>query len=121
MKFLLVLSVVVTVSLALPARSDDFETFKVQFGKLYENDVDEQYHKAIFLNTKAYIEAHNADTSHGYTLGINEFSDLDPVIFAKERNGYLGSRSLTEVNNSTARFFEATGQAVPASGEARDM
>ncbi len=116
MKFILLLALVVTGSLAAPI-DDEFELFKSRFNKVYESEEEEQYHKGIFVNTKAYIDQRNAEGSLSYTLGINEFADIDPVIFAKERNGYL---NVLNRNNNYTSDFEATGRQVPTSVDWRD-
>ena len=90
MKRFLILAGIISLCLALPA--DDFEAFKRTYGKVYDSDEDEQYHRSVFFATKDYVDQHNSDSSNTYTLGINEFADIDPVVFAKERNGYLGFR-----------------------------
>ena len=114
MKFLLVLSALAVGCLAAPV-DDEFEAFKTQFNKVYESDEDERYHKSIFLNTKAYIDQHNADKSLTYTLGINEYADIDPEMFAKERNGYLGRH-----NDNSTEVFVATGVKLPSSVDWRE-
>ena len=101
MKPILILAGIISLCLALPA--DDFEAFKRTYGKVYDSDEDEQYHRSIFFATKDYVDQHNSDSSNTYTLGINEFADIDPVVFAKERNGFLG---FIESPDNATRVFD---------------
>lgn len=99
MKTLIIFAALASLAFALPTNDDfAFESFKVQFNKAYESEEDEQYHKDVFLLAKAYIDRHNADPSNTYTLGINEFTDIEHELFI-QRNGYLGSAALP--SNST--------------------
>ena len=106
MTYILFLIMVSKTTLAANEFANDFEVLKMKYGKIYDNEEDEEYHRGIFLSNKAYIDKFNADTSNAYTLGINEFADLDPAIFAKQHNRYLGH--LDQSNNNKVTYFKPT-------------
>ncbi len=97
---------------------DEFESFKAQFGKVYQSDAEEHYHKQIFLRNKAYIDQHNTEGSFTYELGINEFADVDPAVFTK-RNGFLGH--LIQPSTAAAvRYFRPVGADLPTTVDWRE-
>jgi KDEL-tailed cysteine endopeptidase len=63
-----------------------FFVFKAQYGKVYSSAAEQAYRQKIFAETLKKIEAHNADSTQTYTLGINKFSDLT---FAERKAKYL--------------------------------
>jgi len=51
-------------------QEDAFVTYKTSFGKSY-SDSEEKVRHAIFLENVAKINAHNADATQTYKMGIN--------------------------------------------------
>jgi len=69
--------------------------FKENHGKTYSDDM-ESHRKSIFLSNLKRIEMHNILHSKGhksYTLGVNEYADLEHSEFVKLMNGYQSSES----------------------------
>jgi C1A family cysteine protease len=75
------LALIFTVALAATSLSqvnqtaDAFESFKANFGKSYESS-EEIVRKAIFNANVEIINAHNADETQTYKMGINSFTDM---------------------------------------------
>jgi len=70
-----------------------FGRFKVEFGKAYFDDKDEQYRKEIFAQNLRKIQTHNDEASRGvhtYTMAMNEFGDLTAEEFKARYTGYKG-------------------------------
>ena len=57
-------------------REVEFLAFREKYGKVYSSEHELVYRKKIFIATLRSIEAHNADETQTYTLGINQFSDM---------------------------------------------
>lgn len=58
-----------------------FEQFQTEYSKNYLRTGEEEYRKVIFLRNLAKIEAHNADSTNTYQLGVNQFADLTDAEF----------------------------------------
>ena len=75
---------------------------------MYPDETTELRRHAIWQMNKKYVDAHNENLAErlGFTLGMNEYADLDGAEFSKIFNGYRsGHRS-----NST-KVFHATPRA----------
>ncbi|KAJ9600389.1 hypothetical protein L9F63_009317 [Diploptera punctata] len=71
--------------------SEEWNLFKLEYGKQYESTEDEEYRMGIFLETRKKIAQHNAEYERGKTsfkLGINQFSDLLQEEFTQKMNGF---------------------------------
>ena len=53
-----------------------FFMFKAQYRKEYSSASELAYRQKIFAETLKKINAHNADPTQSYTLGVNQFSDM---------------------------------------------
>ncbi len=53
-----------------------FSDFKKQFGREYASSEEEQYRLRIFADALDFIEQHNAEEGHTYTVGLNAMADL---------------------------------------------
>jgi cathepsin L len=83
--------------------NDEFEAmwsdFKDTHGKSYESVEEESYRREVFSSNLKKIEVHNYLHAKGektYTLGVNEFADMEAKEFAKVMNG------LRKVNSTRA-------------------
>jgi C1A family cysteine protease len=62
-------------SLKLDATAEFFQ-FSNKFGKTYYSDSEMAYRKSIFAANLQKINAHNADSTQTYKLGVNQFTDM---------------------------------------------
>lgn len=53
----------------------EWQRWKEQHGKVYEDDEQELLHSAIWIKNYQYIEKHNRE-DHPFKLGLNEFADI---------------------------------------------
>jgi C1A family cysteine protease len=74
-------------------RSDAFEQWQKNFGVKY-NAEESVFRRMIFERNVAKIEAHNADKTQTYTMGINQFTTLTDAEFVAN---YLGSYPSAEM------------------------
>merc|ERR1712217_201365 len=82
--------------LTTSAVEDQFETFKVQYKKVYSSSAESLLRLAVFKANLAVIEAENAKQLP-YTLAINEFADLTALEFKAYHFGLNGASSAHEV------------------------
>merc|ERR1740130_118218 len=88
MKALLLLCAVTVVTVQCApttAYSNDWENFKLAFGKAYHSEIEESHRFSVFEKKLRLIEAENAK-GHNFTLGLNQFSDLTVEEFSAQRN-----------------------------------
>jgi len=79
-----------------------------QFNKPIPNDNELFYRTSIFAEFVKKMEAHNADPSQTYKMGINQFSDLTQKEFVTTYLGDLGeSEPKTEFNKEVNAGFVA--------------
>ena len=55
---------------------NSFEQFKSEYHKYYARKGEEEYRKVIFMKNLAKFEEHNANPTHTYRLGVNQFADM---------------------------------------------
>lgn len=67
--------------------SEEWQHFKTKYGKSYADADEEQQRFGIFKKAVDYVSTENAK-GHSYTLGINEFSDLETEDFASHYMGF---------------------------------
>ena len=81
-------------------------------GKVYVDEVTELRRHAIWQMNKKYVDEHNANLADrlGFTLGMNEYADMDGAEFSKIFNGYISGR-----RSNTTKMFVAAGKALPSS------
>lgn len=88
------MKIVLFLALVAVAAAFDFpqewREWKALHSKSYAGEVEEITRQTVWESNKKYIDSHNqnADT-FGFTLGMNEFGDLDGAEFAKIYNGYV--------------------------------
>ena len=75
------------------SQSDAFEQWMTEFGVKFTAD-ETLFRRMIFERNLAKIEAHNADKTQTYQIGINQFSALTDAEFVAT---YLGSYPPTEM------------------------
>jgi len=62
--------------------NSEFKQWKSLHGKVYDTEVEEKYREQIFNENVAKINAHNADNSQTYQMGLTQFADLSQEEFA---------------------------------------
>ena len=108
MKYFLLIAVLITATVALDQTA--WEDWKQQYGKSYESEDEELYRQTIWQTKKVYVDLHNANADqHGYSLEMNEYADMDPVNFAKERNGLLPQPE----DRPNTTYYESRGLKLP--------
>merc|ERR1712038_686830 len=79
MKFLIVAALFSLAASASVGRNQQWDEFKVKFGKQHRDLKHESERRAVFEKNMDLIEAHNAKYEKGlstYKMGINQFTDL---------------------------------------------
>ena len=79
-----------------------------EHGKTYPDEITELRRHAIWQANKKYVDEHNENLANrlGFTVGLNEYSDLDPAEFAKIFNGYISGRRTNSSSIFTRRNAE---------------
>merc|ERR1711899_430030 len=70
---------------------EEWETWKVQHGKEYGSEQENNFRMKVFMDNKAKIARHNTLAHQGlksYTQKLNEYSDMLPSEFNQVMNGY---------------------------------
>ena len=83
-------------------------SFRAQkYDKSYADELTELRRHAIWQANKKYVDEHNQHLADrlGFTLAINEYSDLDSVEFAKQLTGLLGKAK----PNPNAKMYVPSG------------
>ena len=80
---------------------------------MYVDEVTELRRHTIWQMNKKYVDEHNANLAErlGFTLGMNEYADMDGAEFSKIFNGYLSGRS----RSNTTKVFHASRASIPTS------
>ena len=62
-----------------------------EYGKDYGDEITELRRHTIWQANKKYVDEHNENLAErlGFTVALNEYSDLDSAEFAKQLTGYL--------------------------------
>ncbi|XP_034478220.1 cathepsin L-like [Drosophila innubila] len=94
----------------------EWNTFKTEYGKIYENKDEEQLRRQIFIDNKEMIDKHNKLYIAGeetYEMGVNQFTDL----LAKEFESLmLPSHNITESDSLTDFIYtQPEDVAIPSS------
>jgi len=61
-----------------------FEQWKIQHSKVYSSPQEERFRERIFRRNAAKVDAHNADKTQTYEMGINQFTDMTQEEFAAQ-------------------------------------
>merc|ERR1712004_26546 len=104
------------VAIAQCSPEQEWESFKIKYGKGFKSLVEETTRKAIFMENLNKVETHNAKFEAGlttYKQGINQYSDMTweefkEVVLMKEqsseqKNVHFSKRSLAK-KNPNAKF-----------------
>ena len=80
---------------------------------MYPDETTELRRHAIWQMNKKYVDEHNANLADrlGFTLGMNEYADMDGAEFSKIFNGYLSGKR----HSNDTKVFHATGVTIPDS------
>ncbi|CAI9782058.1 unnamed protein product [Fraxinus pennsylvanica] len=84
-----------------------------QYGRVYEDNAENEMRYKIFKENVVYIETFNKAGTRSYKLGINQFADLTNKEFQASRNGYKMSTYQKSPKESSFRYENVT--AVPSS------
>merc|ERR1712018_238550 len=87
MKFLIVAALFSLASSASVGRNQQWDEFKVKFGKVHRDLKHESERRAVFEKNMDMIEAHNVKFEKGlttYKMGINQFTDLTYEEFSNQ-------------------------------------
>ena len=84
-----------------------------KYGKSYADEMTELRRHTIWQANKKYVDLHNEHLAErlGFTVAINEFSDLDPAEFAKHYTGLLGNPEI----DPNVKTYKPSGREVPPS------
>jgi cathepsin L len=105
---LFVLACLVALTAAAPAVQDlEWESWKQEHSKKYEDDDTETKRYGIWLDNMAFIEKHNSE-GHSFTVGMNAFGDLTTDEIVQMYNGYVAPQT-----NSSLPAFKASPDFVP--------
>lgn len=76
----------------------EWKTFKLQHGKSYESDIEENFRLKIFMENKRRIAEHNAHYEKGkasFKLAMNHFGDMLHHEFVRTMNGFKKASRLS--------------------------
>merc|ERR1712156_1125232 len=88
---LLITTTFVTFSKLKEVVLEEWETWKVQHGKEYRSEQENNFRMKVFMDNKAKMARHNTLAHQGqksYTQKLNEYSDMLPAEFNQVMNGY---------------------------------
>ena len=79
---------------------------------MYADELTELRRHAIWQMNKKYVDEHNANLADrlGFTVGMNEYADMDGAEFSKTFNGYLSGH-----HSNTTKIYHATRSSIPSS------
>jgi cathepsin L len=92
-----------------------WQSFKQDYGKTYIDETEEMIRKEIFAKNLKEIEAHNYLYSKGiktYTMGVNQFSDLELVEFLKQMTCH-SFRNVSENSEGSTFLLPSVNFQVP--------
>ncbi|CAI7998288.1 Cathepsin L [Geodia barretti] len=112
MRALLILAAAVAVSVAFDF-PEEWELWKKEHNKVYQDPLTELRRHTIWQANKKYVDEHNEHLAPlvGFTVGMNEYADLDSAEFAKQLTGYRNRRNRLPASKT----FVATNAALPDS------
>lgn len=120
MKFCLVLVFLAVISKGSSSLYNDWEMFKIEHEKVFDDKSDEQFKYQVWLANKEFIDEHNKRYEDGevsYTMAMNEFSDLTDSEFKEMYTG-LNDEDSDELGQE-GEIVEPIG-AIPASMDWRE-
>lgn len=105
----LILALAFTIASAFEYTAE-WEMWKREHGKQYNNDKEENMRHTIFESNLKYVETHNGNSDRWFDMGLNEYSDMENAEFVRAFNGY---RAPEKISNNT-RIFDGSGVTDPA-------
>ena len=76
MKVLVIISLI-SLAVAAPRLSEEWQLWKTQHGKEYQSQEEELERHVVWQSNKKYVEAHNQNAHIlGFTLKMNHFGDM---------------------------------------------
>ncbi|KAJ3608769.1 hypothetical protein NHX12_023299 [Muraenolepis orangiensis] len=88
---LLITSVVVA-ALSSPDLNDQWEAWRVNFQKIYTNEVEAVYRRAVWERNRMLVRRHNLEAeagNHTFTLGMNHLADMTAEEVNQKLNGLI--------------------------------
>ncbi|KAL7732354.1 hypothetical protein ACLKA6_004338 [Drosophila palustris] len=85
-----------------------FESFKVEFNKLYKDVMEERERLIVYLNNMQLIKRHNQRYAAGkesYEMGVNQFTDLSPEEF---KSLMLSSINASDLESNVDHYFNSS-------------
>ncbi|GAB6027586.1 hypothetical protein CHUAL_001829 [Chamberlinius hualienensis] len=92
---------------------EEFNLFKLQYGKTYENREEEQYRMDIYINNRLSIASHNQQYHQGlvtFEMGMNKFGDL---LIHEVSPKMSGLKSATNYESSGSTFLSTSNFVIP--------
>jgi len=91
---------------------DLFNNWKVEHGKVYHSDAENEHRFRVFSENAKIIDTHNSE-GHSWTMGLNQFADLTIKEFAALQT-LFPSRLGTDQSPAPLRY-KSSGAAIPDS------
>jgi len=88
----------------------EFAKFQRDHGKDYADSDERAYRFGIFSDIHDAIEAHNADETQSYTMGLNFLADMTPAERSRMHGRYIPSKS---VYDNDVPFIKRKGVKIP--------
>ncbi|XP_055297157.1 procathepsin L-like [Sitodiplosis mosellana] len=88
-----------------PCALNEWNAFKLQYSKQYQNETEENYRMEVFSENKRTINEHNDLYAKGlvsYKMDINQYSDLTSEEFVRRMNGVKPPDMLQSVQGAEA-------------------
>merc|ERR1711998_791884 len=129
MKVVLLFAALVGLAAAAPLGDSEyktlFEQFKADFAKEYASLEEHTARFSVFKDNLDFINAHNLRAEeHGYTVGINQFADMNSAEFKKTMLTYQAERKvqnnvvvLDETNLADSVDWVAKGAVTPVKNQ----
>ncbi|KAL9250906.1 Senescence-specific cysteine protease SAG39-like protein [Drosera capensis] len=96
-----------------PSMAERHEQWMAKYGRVYRDNAEKEIRFEIFKKNAEYMEAMNK-LNRGFTLGLNEFSDMTNEEFRATHNGYKRhARHASSVKTTSFKYENLTD--VPAS------
>ncbi|XP_030569894.1 cathepsin L-like [Drosophila novamexicana] len=94
--------------------ASEFESFKVEYEKSYEDDGEEQLRMQIFKDNKELIDRHNERYAAGeetYEMGVNQFTDMLATEFRKIM---LSNLNTSDFTSSIEYIYSPANDKIPS-------
>ena len=87
----LILLVLVSLAATEPSYKREFEAYKQDYGKVYNNPIEDLQRFVTFSNNLKAIERHNNKSQVNWKKGINQFTDMTNKEFNDAMNGFIAT------------------------------